>query len=127
MQIGVRGVVDTSDGTLTEVLEHKRSSDGLANGFGSGFWTISHSLTLSPNICGWFFVPAGKVRLPRSTRCPRNDQSGSINVRCDTGSYFFCNVDGSAVTKTSSVGETIASITWPPLALPSRWPTTMCV
>jgi haloacid dehalogenase-like hydrolase len=52
---------------------------------------------------------------------------GSMSVRPLSGSCFFSKGTGSAVTKTSRVGDTTASITCPPLVLPSRCPTTICV
>jgi hypothetical protein len=52
---------------------------------------------------------------------------GSISARPLSGSRFFSNGTGSTATKTSSVGDAIASITWPPLARPSRCPTDICM
>ena len=52
---------------------------------------------------------------------------GSISARPLLRSRFFSNGTGSTVTKTSSVGDAIASITWPPLARPSRCPTDICM
>ena len=52
---------------------------------------------------------------------------GSIRARPVSVLAFLFSGIGSAVTKTSRVGETIASKTCPPAAVPSRCPTTICV
>ena len=54
-------------------------------------------------------------------------ESGSIRIRPVSLSSCFCMALGSTVTMTSNVGNTCASITCPPRAVPSGSPTTMCV